>query len=141
LEAFGAARTLVKTSCSCHITGGRSAVVIGDIHLFECIITSNCAWVVASHRDLSSHSLGDFRPNKYSLRMHGYIRLRMYAFTCTSANEHDDHVHLHTSCIRECIYIWRSLLAPNSYVDVVRRDRMPQSEYLLCTYVAVEVLT
>ena len=39
------------------------------------------------------------------------------------------------------IYVWRSLLAPNSYVDVVRRDRMPQSEYLLCTYVAVEVLT
>ena len=51
------------------------------------------------------------------------------------------------SWVRGCIYIyiyiyvWRSLLAPNSYVDVVRRDRMPQSEYLLCTYVAVEVLT
>ena len=39
------------------------------------------------------------------------------------------------------IYVWRSLLAPNSYVDVVRRDSMAQSEYLQCTYVAVGALT
>ena len=85
----------------------------------------------------------DVRPNKYTHTharvTHGYAYTRLRARVRMGVPSM--HVCTH-SWVRGCIYIyvWRSLLAPNSYVDVVCRDRMAQNEYLLCIYVAVGAL-